>query len=363
MMRPLLALAAAAGVMTAVPVAHGGHGNDEGGGVGSFRQVGTFNVPGATSAEIVSATRDGKYLVYSDAIGRRFGLVDIRDPRRPQQIGVLDAGGDPTSVAVLPAGNLAVACVQPGKFILIDLATFTKVAERTIGTGPDSVAVTRIGDQLVAVIAIENEGPLGKGYVEVVRLNLADFANSPIATVTFNDEAALTAAGLLAVADPQPEFVSIRGTKVAVTLQENNGIAVIDISNPAAPFLEELFSAGVIGNRAADLSDIRALRSPRPIQPTSSRPFPTPARESLTRLPGSATGRLCLPPTRVRPTSRAGEGGARTRPAARYSSTTGEISRRQPCSSATIPMADPTRKASRRNRWSSTSTARVSSCS
>jgi Esterase-like activity of phytase/LVIVD repeat len=254
MMRTLLTLAAAAGVMTAVPVAHGGHGTDEGGGVGSFRQVGTFNVPGATSAEIVSATRDGKYLVYSDAIGRRFGLVDIRDPRRPQQIGVLDAGGDPTSVAVLPAGNLAVACVQPGKLILIDLATFTKVGERTIGTGPDSVAVTRIGDQLVAVIAIENEGA-DKGYVEVVRLNLADFANSPIATVTFDDEAALTAAGLLAVADPQPEFVSIRGAKVAVTLQENNGIAIIDISNPSAPFLEELFSAGVIGNRAADLSD------------------------------------------------------------------------------------------------------------
>jgi Esterase-like activity of phytase/LVIVD repeat len=255
MMRKLWALVGAAAVMTAVPIAHGGLRDEDRNGVGSFRQVGTFNVPGATSAEIVSATRDGNYLVYSDAIGRQFGLVDIRNPRRPQQIGVLDAEGDPTSVAVLPAGNLAVACVQPGKLVLIDLTTFTKVGERTIGTGPDSVAVTRIGGQLVAVIAIENEGSLGKGYVEVVRLNLADFANSPGATVTFNDEAALTAAGLLAVSDPQPEFVSIRGTKVAVTLQENNGIAIIDISNPAAPVLDELFSAGVAGNRPADLSD------------------------------------------------------------------------------------------------------------
>ena len=86
---------------------------------------------------------------------------------------------------------------------------------------------------------------MGKGYVEVVRLNLADFANSPSATVTFADPAVLSAAGLIAIDDPQPEFVSIRGSKVAVTLQENNGIAIIDISNPAAPVLDELFSAGV----------------------------------------------------------------------------------------------------------------------
>jgi hypothetical protein len=127
------------------------------------------------------------------------------------------------------------------------------VGERAIGEGPDSVAVTRIGGQLVAVIAIENEGSLGKGYVEVVRLNLADFANSPSATVRFDDEAALGAAGLIAVSDPQPEFVSIRGSKVAVTLQENNGIAIIDIGNPASPTLDDLFSAGVIANRPADL--------------------------------------------------------------------------------------------------------------
>jgi hypothetical protein len=255
MMRRLCALAAAASVLTAVPLARGGRGDDDRFGVGSFRPVATFSVPGATSAEIVSATRDGEFLVYSDAIGRKFGLVDIRDPRRPQQVATLDAGGDPTSVAVLPVGNFAIGCVQPGKLILIDLTTFTKVGERAIGEGPDSVAVTRIGGQLVAVIAIENEGSLGKGYVEVVRLNLADFASSPTATVTFADPSALSAAGLIAVDDPQPEFVSIRGTKVAVTLQENNGIAIIDISNPAAPRLDDLFSAGVIADRPADLKD------------------------------------------------------------------------------------------------------------
>ena len=73
MTRQLCALAVAGGVLTAVPLAHGGGNDNDRGPIGSFRQVATFSIPGATSAEIVSATRDGKYLVYSDAIGRRFG--------------------------------------------------------------------------------------------------------------------------------------------------------------------------------------------------------------------------------------------------------------------------------------------------
>ena len=114
----------------------------------------------------------------------------------------------------------------------------------------------------MAVIAIENEGDLGKGYVEIVRLNLAAFAASPSATVKFEDESALAAAGLLAPADPQPEFVSIRGTNVAVTLQENNGIAILDIANPAAPVLRRLFSTGVVADRPADLKTDDRSRSP-----------------------------------------------------------------------------------------------------
>ncbi|MGH9146603.1 MAG: esterase-like activity of phytase family protein, partial [Vicinamibacterales bacterium] len=150
--------------------------------------------------------------------------------------------------------NYAVGGVQPGMLVLIDLSTFQIVGVRSIGTGVDAVAVTQIGGQLVAVMAIENEGVLPAGFVEVVRIDLSDFANSPGTTVQFTS-AALTAAGLLVPDNPQPEFVSIRGTKAAVTLQENNGIAIIDISDPAAPVLEALFSAGIVADRSADLLD------------------------------------------------------------------------------------------------------------
>ncbi len=253
MTRMSAAVVTALALLAAAPMAHDD--DERGGHVGSFRPIANFNVPGATSAEIISASRDGRFLVYSDAIGKKFGLVDIANPAAPQQVTTLDAGGDPTSVVVLPVGNLAIGAVQPGKLVLIDLSTFTIVATRAIGTGPDSVGVTTIGGQVVAVIAIENEGA-EKGFVEIVRLDLssaAAFAASPGTTIQFSDPAALTAAGLTAVNDPQPEFVSIRGTKAAVTLQENNGIAIIDIGNPASPVLEELFSAGKVADRPADL--------------------------------------------------------------------------------------------------------------
>lgn len=234
----------------AVPEAHF---HDDGSAVGSFRPLANFNVPGATTAEIVSATSDGRLLVYSDATGQKFGLVDISNASAPRAVGTIPAGGQPTSVAALPFGRLAVGCVQPGRLVLLDLASRTIVAEKAIGEGPDSVAVGFIRGQLVAVIAIENEGDLGKGYVEIVRLNLTNFASSPSAIVEF-DEGRMSSAGLLAVDDPQPEFVALHDTKVAVTLQENNGIAIIDIRNPAEPELEDLFSAGIADDRPADLT-------------------------------------------------------------------------------------------------------------
>ncbi len=243
------AVAMALGVLAATPTAHRGGARDR----VTFRPLATFNVPGATTAEIVSVSRDGRYLVYSDAIGQKFGKVDITNPAAPVQVVTLDAGGDPTSIAVLPVGRYAVACVQPGRLVLIDLDTFTIAGERAIGTGPDAVAVTQVGGQLVAVIAIENEGA-EKGYVEVVRLNLDDFAASPTAAIRFDDPAALTSAGLVAIDDPQPELVSVHGRFVAATLQENNGIAVIDIANPSRPRLERLFSAGRASERKADLA-------------------------------------------------------------------------------------------------------------
>ncbi len=55
----------------------------------------------------------------------------------------------------------------------------------------------------------------------------------------------VAAAGLDTPEDPEPEYVAINpaGTKAAVTLQENNGVAVVDV---ASGEVESVFSAGAV---------------------------------------------------------------------------------------------------------------------
>jgi hypothetical protein len=57
MKRTPCAVLALVGAMVAAPLAHDPGGADS---IASFRPIATFNVPGATSAEIVAASRDGR---------------------------------------------------------------------------------------------------------------------------------------------------------------------------------------------------------------------------------------------------------------------------------------------------------------
>ena len=82
----------------------------------SFQRVGTFanylnnaNIGDQTVSEIVAATADGMTLVYTDAVGRQIGFIDITYPQDPQPLGTVAVDPDPnagkqyspTSVAVL----------------------------------------------------------------------------------------------------------------------------------------------------------------------------------------------------------------------------------------------------------------------
>jgi hypothetical protein len=255
--------------------------------VDSFRPIASLGVPGGI-AEIVTATGDGRTLLYSNASAQVVGVVDFRNPARPQHVADLPMPGEVTSVSAL--GDLAVATVwvdtksegspppafAPGALFVIDVrnpsapAILGRVA---LGWHPDSCKLVEIRGELVAVISIENEpcvvvnglvtdddapgdpndaGPAG--YVQVVTLDLRNPAASNVADVRFRP-AVLQAAGLQYPNDPQPEFVDIRRATAAVTLQENNGFALIDIADPRQPALLAVHSAGVVADQAADLTD------------------------------------------------------------------------------------------------------------
>ena len=256
--------------------------------INCFERIASYGVIGG-NAEIVSPSADGHTLAFSDARGGRVGFVDIRDPRRPVALPDVVTGGEPTSVSF--AGDYVVAAVlstapatgQPapdprdpanaGKLFVIDAsdpAAPSVLGSVAIGYHPDSVKLVERDGVLVAVVCIENEPivvdenelvlPLElpgfptsgakfpqdrslPGLIQVVTIDLADVAASHVADVAL-PAADLARAGMWFVDDPQPEFVDVFGDTAAVSLQENNGIAVVDISDPKAPSLTRVFSDG-----------------------------------------------------------------------------------------------------------------------
>lgn len=255
--------------------------------IGSFKPIASFTVPGGGVAEIVSSTPDGNTLVYANSGDGKVGIVDLTDPATPTQTATIPVDGEPTSVSVVADGSVAIAVVNtsalneevapvitPGLLYAIALPSGDIIGTREIANGPDSVVTTIMDERLYAVIAIENQpivvddaGNLtdeeepgseddisGAGLVQIVALDPvvtdASLAMSTLTNVDFPVDL-LAARGLLFPDDPQPEFIDIRDGKAAVTLQENNGVAIIDV---ATGTLERVFNLGVVSDRPADLT-------------------------------------------------------------------------------------------------------------
>ncbi|WP_046506476.1 esterase-like activity of phytase family protein [Streptomyces odonnellii] len=226
----------------------------------------------ATVAEISATSEDGRTLVYTDAAARRIGFLDISDPNRPKGLGTLsltelgDAEDEPTSVAVvgkyvLVVVNTSASYTEPsGRLDVISLRDRKRVATYDLGGQPDSIAISK--DQRYAAIAIENERdeeatPPGReegdlpqlpaGFVQIVDLKgdtPKQWRTRAVPLTQSNGRAlpALVAAGITEPTDPEPEYVSINSrNQLAVTLQENNGVVMLDLPTGR---ITKAFSAG-----------------------------------------------------------------------------------------------------------------------
>lgn len=235
-----------------------------------------------TVAEISAVSEDGRTVVHTDALAHRIGFLDLTDPSAPKGLGTLSLAelgsehDEPTSVAivggyVLVVVDTSVSFTEPsGRLDVVDLATRERVRSLDLGGQPDSVAVTPDGAH--AVVAIENqrdeeatpegadEGDLPQlpgGFLQILDLPGDDPAAWSTRAVSFLDEAGaplpvVEAASLDTPQDPEPEYVAVNpaGTQVAVTLQENNGVAVVDI---ATGEIETVFSAGAVAVPGIDV--------------------------------------------------------------------------------------------------------------
>ncbi len=259
-----------------------------GGAIKSFAPLTNWNVPGGGVAEIVAATPDGKTLYYTDSSAGAVGVVDISRPKSPNQLTTIDVGGEPTSVAITKDGKWAVVSVQTstleegevpvlraGKVVVIDLAAMTIAKEITLAgseaeaAGPDSVATGELGGRQFAVVAVENEPVIVDGDGKLTdgedpgdpndisapgNVQVIDLGSDAVHKVDLPADPSL-----LFPDDPQPEYVDVSGKYAAVSLQENNGMAVIDAEvalqgNPAGA-VTSIFSTGTASQRTTDLKE------------------------------------------------------------------------------------------------------------
>ncbi|OAM76067.1 esterase-like activity of phytase family protein [Devosia elaeis] len=233
----------------------------------SFNRIASFPVAlnaldaEASSSEIITASEDGMTLIYSDSPGGGIGFVDITDPKAPKAAGYLAIEGEPTSVAIIGdkayvGVNTSESYTDPsGKLVVVDIASRTAEAEYDLGGQPDSVARNKAGT-LIAV-AIENErdedaGDGGLPQMPAGFLVIFDVAAQSLKTVDVT--------GLADVfgEDPEPEFVDFNDNdEIALTLQENNYIVIIDGKSGT---VTGHFSAGLASVSDVDTKKDGALR-------------------------------------------------------------------------------------------------------
>ena len=200
-----------------------------------FNRVATYDVPG-TVAEIVASTPDGEMLIYTDSVSQEIGFVTITDPQHPTRAGSLAVPGEPTSVAVTPDGAWALAVVHGSSqdvLVVVDLKTRAIHSTIALGGQPDSIAIS--ADGRYAAVAIENErdedvndGAMPQsppGFLTII-----DLVDAPSAWT--RRDVALTGLAERFPDDPEPEYISINASnQVAVTLQENNHIVIVDLAS------------------------------------------------------------------------------------------------------------------------------------
>ncbi|MEP3045649.1 MAG: esterase-like activity of phytase family protein [Roseibium sp.] len=205
-----------------------------------------------TVAEIISASRDGRTLAFTDSAGEAIVFVNASQPANIQPIARVDLGGEPTSVtfgskATYAGVNTSKDFVNAtGHLAVISLAEMGISAKCDVKGQPDSVAISPDGTFVAVAIENERDEDLNDGIIPQApagHLAIFDLDDKGL-PVNCGAVRIVDMTGLADVApsDPEPEFVSINSKNQAVvTIQENNHLVIVDL---ASGEIVSHFSAG-----------------------------------------------------------------------------------------------------------------------
>ncbi len=217
----------------------------------------------------------GKLFIISSGGGSTLQVTDASNPSAPGAPQRTSLGAYNTQ-SVTTFGNLVAVALSPKdyattaglglvRFYQIDqTGTLTLVSDVTVGYLPDSLAFTKDGKKLVIAnegepitnYAIDRPGSIGIIDINGVTGNQTfTYTDLGFAGVTLPSGIRISGpAGTNQAADIEPEYVSILGDFAYVTLQENNGVAKVNLNTKT---IEGIFALGTVDykNLLVDLTD------------------------------------------------------------------------------------------------------------
>ena len=243
----------------------------------TFKEISSITIGGAGAAEISAYDEVSKKLfTVNNSNMNRIDVIDIANPSNPVFLTSIDLtsfNGTSNSLATFN-GKLAVALeAKPnkqdaGKVIVFDTANYSLIKEITVGALPDMITFSPDGNYIMTA----NEGEPNDTYsidpdgsvsiiavatnYAVTTLNFASFSNQLSTLKTKGFRIASPTNNF--ASDIEPEYITISAdSKTAwVTLQENNGVAKIDL---ATKTITNIFPLGYkdynLSENAIDISD------------------------------------------------------------------------------------------------------------
>ncbi|WP_433810494.1 choice-of-anchor I family protein [Flavobacterium johnsoniae] len=219
---------------------------------GTFKEIGSITIGGEAAAEISAYCEKTKRLFTVNNSGvNQIDVIDISDPAKPIRIGKIDLAvyeGAANSVSVFD-GKLAVALESitnkqaNGKVVVFNTSDYSLIKQVTVGALPDMITFSPDGKYIMTA----NEGEPNTDYSQdpngtisiietstynVTTLDFSSFANQAAALAKDGFRISKFAKTSFAQ-DIEPEYITISDdSKTAwVTLQENNGVAKVDLTS------------------------------------------------------------------------------------------------------------------------------------
>jgi hypothetical protein len=217
----------------------------------TFKEIGSITIGGEAAAEISAYCEKTKRLFTVNNSGvNQIDIIDITDPTKPVKIGKIDLApyeGAANSVSVFD-GKLAVALESTtnkqgnGKVVVFNTSDYSLIKQVTVGSLPDMITFSPDGKYIMTA----NEGEPNTDYSQdpngtisiietstytVTTLDFSSFASQ--ATTLAKDGFRISKTAKSFAQDIEPEYITISDdSKTAwVTLQENNGVAKVDLTS------------------------------------------------------------------------------------------------------------------------------------